>query len=89
MKTLDEMSFDDAYNELNTGDIEKVIAQMDDWHPSILGEMLKAVDAARQRRFPGYHPDYDDALVALRPAKAVRQIIRSGRVCCQLRCCGI
>ncbi|KKM02067.1 hypothetical protein LCGC14_1788190 [marine sediment metagenome] len=37
---------------------------MSDWHPAILGEMLKAVDTAKQMSNPGSAliPDYNNVL---------------------------
>jgi len=52
------MTFDEAYEQLNRFDITSVAAQMQTWHPAILGQMILAVQAAKQRRYLGPHPNY-------------------------------
>ena len=56
------MDFDEAYECLNNFDIAPVAAEMAEWHPAILGQMLLAVEAAKKVRYPLYHPDYYDPL---------------------------
>ena len=58
------MDFDEACECLNSFDITAVAAQMADWHPAILGQMLLAVEAAKKVRYPLYHPDYHNPLRA-------------------------
>jgi hypothetical protein len=57
---------------LNTGGAALVGKAMSDWHPAILGEMLKAVAVAKTARYPGHHPDYDEGLAAAQRASKVR-----------------
>lgn len=65
------MTFEEAHELLNGQEIEKVAAQMRQWHPSILAEMLRAVDLAYHRRwnifptvsgFGASHPDWTAAV---------------------------
>ena len=56
------MDFKEAHDTLNRMAYRDVAAQMEDWHPAILGEMLRAVQEAKLRRYPGYHPDYYNPL---------------------------
>ena len=57
------MTFEEAQELLNSQEIEKVAAQMRQWHPSILAEMLKAVAVARYQRYLSSHPDWTAAVV--------------------------
>ncbi len=56
------MTFEEAYEALNQGGVDAVANEMKEWHPSILGMMLSAVDSARRQRYRSYHPDFDDVL---------------------------
>lgn len=58
----DKILFAQVYTALNEGRFKEVAELMKDWHPAVLGEMLKAVDVARQMRYPSYHPDYNNVL---------------------------
>ncbi|KKN06545.1 hypothetical protein LCGC14_1076290 [marine sediment metagenome] len=55
-------TFAQAYEALNEGLYYEVAKWMKDWHPTVLGDMLKAVDVAKQMRYPSYHPAYNDVL---------------------------
>ena len=59
------MTFEEAYELLNTDKFADVAEQMVSWHPSILGEMLRAVAVAKRRRYPLLHPDYDIGVQAV------------------------
>ena len=59
------MTFEEAYKELNQGSTDKVAEQMKEWHPVILGEMLRAVQQAREKRYLSPHPGYDNVLWVL------------------------
>ena len=52
------MTFEEAYDLLNACHIESVAAEMREWHPAILGQMVLAVQAAKEVRYPIPHPDY-------------------------------
>lgn len=70
------MTFEEAFERLNQGDIASVAAEMTDWHPAILGNMLLAVQAAKRMRYLSPHPDYYSALracVAVEPKLEVGQ----------------
>lgn len=56
-----ELSFSDAREVLNKFDKETVAEAMADWHPSILGQMVLAVDEAfvPGNGAPRVHPDYE------------------------------
>ena len=56
------MTFEEAYEELNSRNIDKVAEQMKRWHPAVLGMMLEAVHKARNMRYLSPHPDYDNVL---------------------------
>ena len=56
------MTFEEAFDELNTQNIAGVAAEMLDWHPCILGNMLLAVQLAKSRRYPLSHPGYSGPL---------------------------
>ncbi len=47
------MTFEEAHELLNGMDPEAVATEMSHWHPTILGEMLKAVQIAKRERYPG------------------------------------
>ena len=59
------MTFEEAYQELNQGNLGSVANQMNYWHPAILGIMLMAVHQARNMRYLSPHPDYDNVLWSL------------------------
>ena len=63
------MTFEEAYELLNQLRTDEVAMEMDNWHPAILGEMLKAVAAAKRLRYPWYHEDYAEG--AARVAESV------------------
>jgi hypothetical protein len=58
------MTFEEAFDRLNTGDYTAVAREMANWHPRILGDMLIAVQVAKSVRYPRYHPHYYESLVA-------------------------
>jgi len=58
------MTFEEALECLNRFDITSVAAEMADWHPAILGQMVLAVEVAKQVRYLGWHPDYAGPLEA-------------------------
>lgn len=59
------MDFVKAYKHLSTGDIALVAKAMCTWHPAILGQMLLAVQAAKEIRYHSPHPDYYNALYSI------------------------
>lgn len=50
------------YEALNAGDYRRVGEAMSEWHPAILGELLKAVAIAKTIRYPAPHGDYNEGL---------------------------
>lgn len=56
------MTFEEAHELLNGMEVEEVARQMSEWHPAVLGEMLKAVHGAKLMRYEGDHPDYTEAV---------------------------
>ena len=58
------MTFEEAFEHLNQMKIATVAVEMSDWHPAILGQMLLAVQTAKQIRYPAPHPNYHGPLEA-------------------------
>lgn len=56
------IDFEQAKTLLENGFSTDVADQMDKWHPAVLGEMIRAVDAAKQRRRSSSHRDYLEPL---------------------------
>ncbi len=56
------MTFEEAEELLNHQEVERVAAQMRQWNPSVLAEMLKAVTEARYSRYQSSHSDWTAAV---------------------------
>lgn len=57
------MTFEEAEELLNKAEVEKVAAQMRQWHPVVLAQMLEAVGHTENLRYPGsHHPNWTDAV---------------------------
>jgi hypothetical protein len=56
------IDFEQAKTLLENGFSTDVADQMSEWHPAVLGEMIRAVDAAKQRRRSSSHRDYLEPL---------------------------
>lgn len=68
--TDQSLTFEEAYDALNRGQTIDVARAMEEWHPTILAEMLLAVGEAKKIRYPGQHADYTRALNQLVEAEA-------------------
>lgn len=61
------------HDALNRGRLADVGQTMSAWHPAILGELLRAIAFAKERRYPGHHRDYDEGLEAAQLAASKRK----------------
>lgn len=59
------MTFEEAEELLNHAEVETVAAQMRQWHPVILAEMLTAVASAKRQRYLSSHPNWTAAVRSL------------------------
>jgi len=65
------MTFNEARLELDTMlGSEKVASEMEDWHPSLLAEILNAVWLAYNKRSSKPHPDFNEAVLLLNSRNA-------------------
>jgi len=72
------MDFEQARTLLENGFSAPVADQMKEWHPAVLGGMIRAVDAAKQARKVSSHPDYHEPL-ATAHEREMRRPTRRGR----------
>jgi hypothetical protein len=59
------MTFEQAHTKLNVQQIDDVAAEMEKWHPAVLGAMLKAVYRAYKKRVLAPHQDFLGVLRAI------------------------
>lgn len=59
------MTLKEVRELLRNSEADAVVEQMRDWHPVILGQMLLAVQQAKELRTRLYHPDYANPLLKI------------------------
>jgi len=76
-KETSTMTFDEAYEALRTRRGMAVAREMEDWHPSVLGEMLRAVAMVKSTFYPGVASrDYYEGMVKVVESARPRTLMR-------------